>query len=202
MELQKFTLFECIKKVLEVVYKYPFSIFLLGLIVFTLLITIFNKKIKSEAFKYIAILSWIVIAISMGIKYYMSIKFLQHTLKSKTFSTIYFPNVITYIIMLLISIYLFFRAIIKKEKSIVMKLINYTCFGFIWVNFILILREVFKEEITIYDPLTIYKYETLQVLIQTSTWIFVLWIIAVLIYYLAKKVTNKLDSLAEKNHYQ
>ena len=42
----KYTLFECIGKVINVIYKYPFSIFLLGLIVFTLLIIIFNKKNK------------------------------------------------------------------------------------------------------------------------------------------------------------
>ena len=196
----KYTLLECIKKVLIASYKYPFSIFLFGLVIFTLLLIIFNKKIKSEAFKYIAILSWIVIAIAMSIKYSMSVKFLQQTLKSKTFTAIYFPNVVTYIFMLLISIYIFFVAIVKKEKSIVIKLINYTCFGVIWVNFILILREVFKHEITIYDPLTIFKYETLQVLIQTSTLIFVLWMIALLINYLSKHVTNRLDSLAKKNH--
>ncbi len=196
----KYTLFECIGKVINVIYKYPFSIFLLGLIVFTLLIIIFNKKIKSEAFKYIAILSWIAVAILMGVKYSMSVKFLEQTLKSKTFTAIYFPNVVTYIFMLLISIYLFFFAMVKKEKSSIIKLINYTCFGLLGVNLILILREVFKNEITIYDPLTIFKYETLQVLIQTSTWIFILWILALLINYLAKKTTNKLDSLAEKNH--
>lgn len=196
----KYTLLECIKKVLIASYKYPFSLFLFGLVIFTLLLIIFNKKIKSEAFKYIAILSWIVIAIAMSIKYSMSVKFLQQTLKSKTFTAIYFPNVVTYIFMLLISIYIFFVAIVKKEKSLVIKLINYTCFGVIWVNFILILREVFKHEITIYDPLTIFKYETLQVLIQTSTLIFVLWMIALLINYLSKHVTNRLDSLAKKNH--
>lgn len=196
----KYTLFECIGKVINVIYKYPFSIFLLGLIVFTLLIIIFNKRIKSEAFKYIAILSWIAVAILMGVKYSMSVKFLEQTLKSKTFTAIYFPNVVTYIFMLLISIYLFFFAMVKKEKSSIIKLINYTCFGLLGVNLILILREVFKNEITIYDPLTIFKYETLQVLIQTSTWIFILWILALLINYLAKKTTNKLDSLAEKNH--
>ena len=196
----KYTLFECIGKVINVIYKYPFSIFLLGLIVFTLLIIIFNKKIKSEAFKYIAILSWIAVAILMGVKYSMSVKFLEQTLKSKTFTAIYFPNVVTYIFMLLISIYLFFFTMVKKEKSSIIKLINYTCFGLLGVNLILILREVFKNEITIYDPLTIFKYETLQVLIQTSTWIFILWILALLINYLAKKTTNKLDSLAEKNH--
>ena len=196
----KYTLFECIGKVINVIYKYPFSIFLLGLIVFTLLIIIFNKRIKSEAFKYIAILSWIAVAILMGVKYSMSVKFLEQTLKSKTFTAIYFPNVVTYIFMLLISIYLFFFTMVKKEKSSIIKLINYTCFGLLGVNLILILREVFKNEITIYDPLTIFKYETLQVLIQTSTWIFILWILALLINYLAKKTTNKLDSLAEKNH--
>ena len=196
----KYTLFECIGKVINVIYKYPFSVFLLGLIVFTLLIIIFNKKIKSEAFKYIAILSWIAVAILMGVKYSMSVKFLEQTLKSKTFTAIYFPNVVTYIFMLLISIYLFFFTMVKKEKSSIIKLINYTCFGLLGVNLILILREVFKNEITIYDPLTIFKYETLQVLIQTSTWIFILWILALLINYLAKKTTNKLDSLAEKNH--
>ena len=196
----KYTLLECIKKVIIASYKYPFSYFLFGLVIFTLLLIVFNKKIKSEAFKYIATLSWIAVAIATGIKYSMSVKFLQQTLKSKTFTAIYFPNVVTYIVMLLISILIFFFAIVKKEKSTVIKLINYTCFGVIWVNFILILREVFKREITIYDPLTIFKYETLQVLIQTSTWIFVLWLIALFINYLSKNVTNKLDNLAKKNH--
>ena len=135
----------------------------------------------------------------MIIKYAGSVKFLNLTLKSGTFSSIYFPNVITYVVMLLISIFIFFRAIVKKEPSMVIKITNAIAFGIIGVNFILILREVFKNSITIYDPLTIYQYEGLQALIQTSTLVFCLWMLVLLINFVSKYVTKKLDVLSVKN---
>ena len=195
----KFTVFQGVSKVFGIIGKYPFSIFLLILVLFTIFTIVFNNKIKSRAPKVIAVLSWIIVAIFMIIKYAGSVKFLNMTLKSGTFSSIYFPNVITYVIMILISIFIFFRAIIKKEPSMVIKIVNAISFGIIGVNFILILREVFKNSITIYDPLTIYKYEGLQALIQTSTLVFCLWMLALLINFLAKFITKKLDTLNEKN---
>ena len=195
----KYTLIQCISKVFAMMMKYPFSIFLLILILFTIFTIVTSKKIKSEAPKIITILSWLLVVIFMAIKYAQSVKFLRLTLKSGTFSSIYFPNVITYLVMIVLSFIIFFRSIIKKEKSLILRLINTVSFGIIGVNFILILRELFKNDITIYDPLTIYKYEGLQVLIQTSTWVFVFWMIALLINYIAKITTKKLDALAAKN---
>ena len=195
----KFTIVQGVAKVFGIIGKYPFSIFLILLVLFTIFTIVFNKKIKSRAPKIIAILSWIIVALLMFIKYAASLKFLRMTLKSGTFSSMYFPNVITFIIMLFISAFIFFRAIYKKEKSMVVRIVNAVCFGLIGVNFLLILREVFKNHITIYDPLTIYKYETLQAIIQTSTFVFVLWMIILGIYYLAKIVTKKLDTMSEKN---
>lgn len=196
----KLTLVQCISKVIGIIAKYPFSIFLLVLILFTLFTIIFNKKMKTRAPKVISVLSWLIVAGFMIVKYAKSVTFLRQTLKSGTFSSIYFPNVITYIVMLLISLVIFLMAIIRKEKSVTIKIINAVSFGIIWVNFILILRELFKNNITIYDPLTIYKYEGLQVLIQTSTWIFVFWMMALGINYVAKLLTKNLDSLAEKQN--
>lgn len=196
----KFTLIQCISKVFAMIMKYPFSIFLLILILFTVFTIVTSKKIKSEAPKIITVLSWLLVVIFMAIKYAQSVKFLRLTLKSGTFSSIYFPNVITYLVMIVLSFILFFRSIIKKEKSLILRLINSVSFGIIGVNFILILRELFKNDITIYDPLTIYKYEGLQVLIQTSTWIFIFWLLALFINYLAKTITKKLDALAAKNN--
>ena len=90
----KYTLFECISKVFGIIVKYPFSFFLLALVIFTVLIIIFNKKIKSKAPKLIAILSWIIVIVFMGVKYSSAALFLKDTLKSKTFTSIYFPNLI------------------------------------------------------------------------------------------------------------
>ena len=196
----KYTLIQCISKVFSMMIKYPFSIFLLILILFTIFTIVSSKRINSQAPKIITILSWILVAFFMGIKYIQSVKFLHLTLKSGTFSSIYFPNVITYLVMIVLSFFLFFRSIIKKEKSLILRLINSVAFGVIGVNFILILRELFKNDITIYDPLTIYKYEGLQVLIQTSTWVFIFWLIALLINYVAKITTKKLDALAAKKN--
>ena len=198
----KYTLFQCIAKVFGIIGKYPFSIFLLALVIFSIFIIVYGKKLKSKAPKIIAVLSWIVVAIFMFVKYAKALTFIKQTMKSKTFTSIYFPNFIIYILMLLFSIYVFFRSIIKKEKSLVIRVINGIGFGVIWVNLILILREIFKNNITIYDPVTIYSHETLQVLIQTSMWVFVFWMLALIINYVSKFATKKLDKLSEKQAKQ
>lgn len=196
----KYTFFQCISKVFDIIIKYPFAFFLLALVIFTVFIVIYNKKIKSMAPKIIAILSWIIVAIFMIVKYFKAAVFLKDTLKSKTFTAIYFPNVITYICILLVSAFIIIRSFIKKESSMVIKVINTVSAGVIGVNFILILREIIKKNITIYDPVTIYQNGNLQVLIQTSTIIFMLWIIALIINYLAKIATKRMDKLAENNN--
>lgn len=195
----KYSLFQCIGKVFGIIAKYPFSIFLLALVAFTIVIVIYGKKIKSSAPKVIVVLSWITIAIATIFKYSQSLEFVKNTLKAKTFTSIYFPNLITYICMLLISFFFFFKGILKKESSILMKAINTFAFTMIGVNFFLILRETFIKNITIYDPVTIYQNENLQSLIQTSTWIFVFWMLALAINVVAHFVTNRLDKLAVKN---
>lgn len=194
----KLTLLQCIGKVLNIIKNYPFSVFLLVLIIFTLFTIAFNKKMKTRAPKIVAVLSWLIVAIFMFFKYKDAVTFLKNTFKSGTFSSIYFPNVIVYVLMLIISLIIFLLAIIRKEKSMGIRIINAVSFGIIWVNFILILRELFKNNITIYDPLTIYKYEGLQVLIQTSTWVFVFWMMSLAVNYVSKLLTKNLDALAEK----
>lgn len=196
----KYTFFQCISKVFDIIIKYPFAFFLLALVIFTIFIVIYNKKLKSMAPKIIAILSWIIVAIFMIAKYFKAAVFLKDTLKSKTFTAIYFPNVITYICILLVSAFIIIRSVVKKESSMVIKVINTVSAGVIGVNFILILREIIKKNITIYDPVTIYQNGNLQVLIQTSTIIFMLWMIALIINYLAKIATKRMDKLAANNN--
>ena len=195
----KYTLFQSIAKVFGIIGKYPFAIFLLALVIFSIFIIVYDKKLKSKAPKVIAVLSWITVAIFMMFNYADSVTFIRKTLKSSTFSGIYFPNFIIYICMLIASFFIFLRSIFKKEGSTVIRVISGFSFGIIGMNLILILRELFKNNITIYDPVTIYKNESLQVLIQTSSWIFILWMIALLINFLARFATKRLDKLAEKN---
>lgn len=191
--MTEYSLLERISKILSITVQSPFFVSLLIVIVFTIAILAVNKKMKTPGPKYICAFAYLTIMILVLIKYGKYILSFNDALIQKLFSAMYFPNIITYICMLFLTIFLIVRSFLKKQEPFPLKLGNIFCFSIIWFLFILILEVTRQEKIDIYDVTSIYSNETLMILIQASTYIFFIWI-GILIINL---VVNKIDKMSK-----
>ncbi|MDO4369468.1 MAG: hypothetical protein Q4C29_02920 [bacterium] len=196
--MAQYSLLERISKILSIIVSSPFFVSLLIVIVFTIAILAVNRKMKTPGPKYICAFAYIIIMVLVLIKYGKYILSFNDTIIQKLFSAMYFPNIITYICMLFITIFLIVKSFMKKQEPFTLKLGNIFSFSLIWFLFILILEVTKKEKIDIYDVKSIYSNETLMILIQASTYIFFIWIGILLINY----IVNKIDKMSKKKTEQ
>ena len=192
--MTQYSLFERISKIFSMILSSSFFVSLFIVIVFTIAILAVNRKMKTPGPKYICAFAYAVIMVLVLVKYGKYILAFNDSLVQKLFSAMYFPNIITYICMMLITIFLIVRSFMRKEESFILKLGNIFCFSIIWFLFVLVLEVTGKENIDVYDVKAVYSNETLMILIQASTYIFCVWIGILLINY----IVNRLDGISKK----
>lgn len=83
--------------------------------------------------------------------------------------------------------------ILRKEKSKFIVISNVMLFTISVLLFVLSIDIIVKGNIDIFEKTSIYNNETLMVLIQANTTVYLLWFITLLIKYLANKLIKKLD---------
>ena len=83
--------------------------------------------------------------------------------------------------------------ILIKEKSKFIVISNVMLFTISVLLFVLSIDIIVKGNIDIFEKTSIYNNETLMVLIQANTTVYLLWFITLLIKYLANKLIKKLD---------
>lgn len=192
-----FSIADRIVKIFEMIISSSFFISLFIIIVLTIIILLINAKVKSKIPKYIAASIYTIIMVYTLIKYGNYILSLNDKLADQVFKTIYFPNLVTYICMLLITVLIMLIAFIKKYSNLI-KIGNITCFSLIWFFFILILDFVKNNNINIYDLKEVYQNETLMILLQASMNIFFIWVGVLLIDYIVKKILISIEKQKEK----
>ena len=77
--------------------------------------------------------------------------------------------------------------ILRKEKSKFIVISNVMLFTISVLLFVLSIDIIVKGNIDIFEKTSIYNNETLMVLIQANTTVYLLWFITLLIKYLANK---------------
>ena len=168
---------------------YLFNLIMESPLFITLLITFFitvisliiSYKVKNKAVRLITALIYISIFIFVIIKYGKSILSLGDNFIEKIFTSIYFPSLITYICMMIITTLLLIMTILNKRLSKFIRLCNIFCFTILEFLFILTLDVVISENIDIYAKTAVYSNKTLLVLIQSSMGVFSIWCLALLI---------------------
>lgn len=89
----------------------------------------------------------------------------------------YFPNIIFYIVTVLISFFFFLYTIISKKLTNKEKIINYLICGFHLYLFVLFTTNCLNLKVSLISPAKIYKYDELYILVVVSQIIFYLNII-------------------------
>lgn len=182
-----------VKTIFEMIFSSTFFISLFIILILTIIILVVNSKIKSKVPKYLSILAYLIIIVFVLIKYGSYVLSINDSIVEKFFSAMYFPNLVVYLSMLLITLLLLAITFINKNFSLVTKICNVFCFSLIWFFFVLVLDVLKSEGINVYEITEIYSNETLMILLQASMCVFFVWLGILVMNLAVRKISSKLD---------
>ena len=192
--MSDYSFIERIKTIFDMVSSSSFFIALFIILVLAALVLILNNKLKNKIAKYLILISYALIIILVIYKYSKYISNLNDSFVNKIFSLMYFPNIISYICMLIISILVIIRTFVKKDYDKVLKIGNILCFSGIEFLFVLVLEIVKDGNIDIYSISSVYANEKLLILLQASSGVFFVWMGILLFYYIVEKLAVKAEN--------
>lgn len=190
--VEQLTLFEKLGTLVNIIFSSSFFVILLfGVILLLVILYIFRKKIVKDKSIYLKI--YIIFFILLFIKYGSSILKLCDNLVENIFSDIYFPSLSTYIIMLLITNIFLIITVVSKKITKGIKILNTINFVSIEFLAILILDTIIKENVNIYDKLSVFTNTRLLVLTELSMGLFALWLFILFVIKCIKLLTKKYE---------
>ena len=156
-----------------------------------LIFLLVNLKYKNRKVK-IFIPFLLLFIISLAIFLYGSniLYVLEKIIKGVIYS-LYFPNIVFYIITVIISFILMIYTILSNKLSNKAKTINYLLLLTHLYLFILFITNCLELNVSLIKPSRIYKYDQLYVLIQASQLIFILNISYQSVKYTIGKLKNE-----------
>jgi len=95
--------------------------------------------------------------------------------------------------MIILSILIIVYTFVNKKTRGFIKSLNIIFFVFLIILFVLTLDVIVRNGINIYDKTEVFSNETIVVLIQMSTFIFVIWAILLFINYIVNVINEKLE---------
>lgn len=182
---------ERFSSLIRIVLASPFFLAFLAVAILTVIILIINVKSKNTVVKILAALCYSILTALIFIKYGNSVITLSDTLVSKVFNAIYFPNLITYICMIIITVLLFIKTMLDKRNSKFIKYISIIALVIIVFLFVLMLDTFASVGVDFSDKTAIYTNESLLVLIQSTTGIFTLWCVFLVIDFIVSLIENR-----------
>lgn len=149
------------------------SIIGIFLLIFFIFCIIFNKKIN----KYVFVIIILLISIILLINYGTLIVNILDSIFDSLFMALYFPSLPIYSSVLIILNISFVLSIFSRKQTKLRKIINITIGVISDFFLILIIDIVSKNNINIYEQLTLYSNQSLLVLFELSMGLFVSWIL-------------------------
>lgn len=196
----EFTLLEKVKTIFSLIFSSPlFLVLLFGLILIIIDIKFISKQDKTTKWLY-TFISIIIIGILIYM-YYDSILEVFNTISKNIVTMIYFPSVLNYIIMLVISLGILIYSLANKKIKSNIRVYNSIVFTANMYLFFLILDEIDNNEVDLASKISIYSNDHLMILFEVSVSIFALWIISLILiktinYFLNKN--NKVKEVVEE----
>lgn len=176
-------------------FKLNFNSFLAieELLIFILILSflIINLKYKNNKVKiFIPFLLLFIVSLAMFL-YGSSILYVLEEIVKGIIYAIYFPNIIFYIITVIISFSIMIYTILSNKLTNKEKIINYLLCGIHLYLFILFITNCLDLNVSLVRPSKIYKHDELYVLVQSCQLVFVVNIIYQSVKILVRKLKNK-----------
>ena len=176
-------------------FKLNFNSFLAieELLIFILILSflIINLKYKNNKVKiFIPFLLLFIVSLCIFL-YSSSILYVLEEIVKGIIYAIYFPNIIFYIITVIISFSLMIYTILPNKLTNKEKIINYLLCGIHLYLFILFITNCLDLNVSLVRPSKIYKHDELYVLVQSCQLVLVVNIIYQSVKRLVRKLKNK-----------
>ena len=176
-------------------FKLNFNSFLAieELLIFILILSflIINLKYKNNKVKiFIPFLLLFIVSLAMFL-YGSSILYVLEEIVKGIIYAIYFPNIIFYIITVIISFSIMIYTILSNKLTNKEKIINYLLCGIHLYLFVLFITNCLDLKVSLVRPSKIYKHDELYVLVQSCQLVFVVNIIYQSVKLLVRKLKNK-----------
>ena len=110
---------------------------------------------------------------------------------NEVFITYYFPNIVIYLIMLIITNVILWKTIFNDKVNFKLKVINSIAFAIIMYLFILAVSSINNLNLNVFNITELYSSNQVRSLLELSMFIFVFWVVVLLIYYLIRKYQYK-----------
>lgn len=191
--MEDITFFERIKLLFSLISSSPFFVIILFLLIAATLTLVLSKKSNNRNLKIIVTVLYFISFILIIFNYGSSFTKFFDNLVTKLFTYLYFPSIIAYLCLMIIGILILVKMILRKEKSKFIVISNVMLFTISVLLFVLSIDTIVKGNIDIFEKTSIYNNETLMVLIQANTTVYLIWFITLFIKHLVNKLIKKLD---------
>lgn len=176
-------------------FKLNFSSFLAieELLIFIIILSflLINLKYKNNKVKiFIPFLLLFIVSLCIFL-YSSSILYVLEEIVKGIIYAIYFPNIIFYIITVIISFSIMIYTILSNKLTNKEKIINYLLCGIHLYLFILFITNCLDLNVSLVRPSKIYKHDELYVLVQSCQLVFVVNVIYQGVKQLIRKLKNK-----------
>ena len=162
-----------------------------ALIVIITIVLITTNGSNRKQSKRTYILLYLAGFIFIGVEYGKDILTLIDYAINEVFITYYFPNIVIYLIMLVITNVVLFKTIFSDKVDFKLKVINSIAFSIIMYLFILAISLINNLELDVFNITELYSSNDVRSVLELSMFIFVFWIVVLTVYYLIRKYQYK-----------
>ena len=146
-----------------------------------------NRKQSKRTYILLYLAGFIFIALEYGSSFMTLVDYAIN----EVFITYYFPNIVIYLLMLIVTNIILFKTIFSNKADFKLKVINACAFGIIMYLFILAISQVSNLQLDVFNITELYSSNAVRSLLELSMFIFVFWIVILGIYYLIRKYQYK-----------
>ena len=192
--MNEFSIIEKIKILAKVISSSPFFLLCVFFGIFLILFSLLCFFLKQKPNKLFLISGWVALIVLLVIVYKGFFINLFDNLVNNVFMALYFPNLSIYVIIIAISNFFFIYSLVSKKVKGFHKTLNITSSISIDLLLILIVDVINRNNINVYEALTVYSNSYLLVLLEFTTSIFASWILLNIftnIYEKLKKYDDK-----------
>ncbi len=164
---------------------------ILVLLIFLTIIFITTNGSNRKQSKRTYILLYLAAFIFIAVQYGSSFTTLVDYAINEVFITYYFPNIVIYLIMLIITNIVLLKTIFSNKVEFKLKVINGIAFAIIMYLFILAISQVNNLDLDVFNITELYSSNTVRSLLELSMFVFVFWLVVLGVYYLIRKYQYK-----------
>lgn len=178
---------------LNILKNNSYLMFLSVIAILSFLILLLANKFKNKKITKILCISVYLIIFFLLFSFYHKEMFeLFDYLVNNIFLFMFFPNLAVYVLVLIISNVIIIKSTFFSNYNKICRSINILFFVIFNIIFYLIIDNVIKNEINVYEQLSIYTNNDLLILIQLNMKLFLIWLIVLLIIKISFSIINKI----------